>query len=131
MSERSMDYAIWTLIGLLAVQLVPGALRLTARPAHATDAVFGASNTPVVSSYDESWEATEFLGHDLGAEVDFRGVEGSATKPFVVADFPQKFFDRNTPMKTRVVWRREEANSSQLPTLMATKWRVTGHIHAP
>lgn len=130
MSERSLDFAIWTLILLLAVQLLPGAARLAARPALATEATFGSNAAPVVSNYDETWEATEFLGHDLGADVDFRGVEG-APKPFVVAAFPQKFFDRNTPMKTRVVWRREEANSSQLQTLLATRWRVTGHIHAP
>lgn len=127
MTERSMDLAIWTLIALLAVQVVP---RFGAGPAHATEAAFGTSSTPVVSSYDETWEATEFLGHDLGPDVEFRGADG-VSKPFVVADVPQKFLDRNAALKTRVLWRREEANSAQLGTLMPTKWRVTGHIHAP
>ena len=130
MSERTMDLAIGALIALLAVQVLPGALRLTAKPALATEAVFNATNTPVVSSYDETWEASEFLGHDLGPDLEFRGAEGT-TRPFVSADVPQKFYDRNAPMKTRVLWRREEANSALLATLMVTKWRVTGHIHAP
>jgi hypothetical protein len=122
---RLTDLALAALIGALAFQLAP---RL-AGPSFATEATFGGAATPVVSVYDETWEATEFLGHDPGVDADFKAAEG-ASRPFVTADFPQKFFDRNTPLKTRVVWRREEANSAQLSTLMVTKWRVTGHIHA-
>lgn len=125
MTDRLTDLALAALLALLALQLAP---RLSA-PGHATEATFGTGATPVVSAYDETWEATEFLGHEPSADLDFKAAEG-ASRPFVTADVPQKFFDRNTPLRTRVVWRREEANSALLSTLMVTKWRVTGHIHA-
>jgi hypothetical protein len=128
MLERRTLFAIWVLTLILFVQTLPRLSGIT-RPTWASDASFPSAGGPIVSSYDETWEAIEFLGHDLTTEVDFKEAPGGS-QSFVVADIPQRFLDRSVPLKSRVLWRRQDGNSATMNTLMVTKWRVTGHIHS-
>jgi len=146
-SGRVTNLAIYTLTVVLILQLLPTVSRLISGASWA-DAVNEdekqQAKTALVSSYDEIWVATEFANLDTQSDVwlkltpDMGFMPPSSTTASSFLPIPAlgyhihgqtvKTARSDQPAYGMLSW--GWGRSGYLDPLV-TKWRVTGHIHAP
>lgn len=128
-SKRVIHLAATAVVVVLTGHIVQAVSHQALRPVWATDAV-GPNSGATAGSYDESWEAREFLVQThLCTRTFFNyAVRSDAPQSYSIYVFGAEYVDRAS-LRYRAIGTTSSGFPASFRQPMVVKWHVAGHLH--